>query len=115
MRTKKGCEAQPSTPPITAGIADARAHPTMPAPKVEADHSMRLSQARCGAASPVPSPSAAPPPRCCTERRSKVVSVSARRMLATASPEGKASRRRSTSTGVYSMPTPTPSMPMHAK
>ena len=49
------------------------------------------------------------------ERRSSAGSVSARRMLATASPEGKARRRRSTSTGVYSMPTPTPNMPTQVK
>ena len=63
---------------------------------------------------PPSSPAPMPEPSFATERRSSTGSVSARRMLATARPDGKVSCRRSTRIGVYSMPTPTPNMPMHS-
>ncbi|MCY1219167.1 hypothetical protein D9M72_311300 [compost metagenome] len=104
--------AQPASPPTSAAMPT-RAPTIMPAPKVAADRSSAASHGTRAAPRPQPRPSAMPPPSRATERRSSAGSVSARRILATASPDGKVSCIRSTSNGVYSMPTPTPNMPMH--
>ena len=101
------------SPPVTAGMP-MRAPTTMPAPKVEADSSTAPSSGTRPDASPAAKPAATPPPSLPIERRSSAGSVSARRMLATARPEGKARRIRSTRMGVYSMPMPAPNMPMHS-
>ena len=89
--------------------------PTMrPAPSVDADRPM-CSTIGMRLASPTPMPPAAPPPSWPIDRRSSFGSVSARRMLATAWPDGYSSRSRSTRIGVYNMPTPMPNMPMQPK
>ena len=93
-----------------------RAPTTMPGAEGRGRQFDRAQQRQPGAR-PVPltKPSGHAAAQLPTERRSSTGSVSARRMLATASPEGNVSRMRSTSTGVYSMPTPTPNMPMHSR
>ncbi|MDT4828172.1 hypothetical protein FQZ97_615400 [compost metagenome] len=111
--TNHGVSAQPARPPTSAAIP-MRAPTIMPAPKVAADRSSAASHGTRAAPRPLASPSAAPPPSRATERRSSTGSVSARRILATASPDGNVSCIRSTSNGVYSMPMPTPYMPMHS-
>ncbi|MNL20224.1 hypothetical protein D3C87_1414610 [compost metagenome] len=77
-----------------------RAPTIMPAPKVDADRSIAPSHATRVTPTPATAPSAIPPPSRATERRSSTGSVSARRMLATASPDGNVSCMRSTSKGV---------------
>ena len=77
-----------------------RAPTIMPAPKVEVESSIAPRNAILAEAMPPTSPLAMPPPSCATERRSSTGSVSARRMLATASPDGKTSCMRSTRIGV---------------
>ncbi len=89
----------PMTPPVTAA-RPMRAPTTMPAPKVEVESSIAPRTPIFAAAMPPTSPVATPPPRSDTDRFSSTGSVSARRMLATASPEGKTSFMRSTRIGV---------------
>ena len=87
------------TPPVTAA-RPMRAPTTMPAPKVEVESSIVPRIAILAAAMPPTRPLATPPPSRATERRSSTGSVSARRMLATARPDGKTSFMRSTRIGV---------------
>ena len=101
------------SPPVIAGMP-MRAPTTMPAPKVEAENSITPSTATLVDAIPLASPIAIPVPSLPTDWRSSTGSVSARRMFATASPEGNVSCMRSTRIGVYSMPTPAPYMPMQS-
>jgi len=77
-----------------------RAPTTMPAPKVEVESSIVPRIAILADATPPISPVATPPPSSEIERRSSTGSVSARRMLATARPDGKTSLMRSTRIGV---------------
>ena len=77
-----------------------RAPTTMPAPKVDVDSSIVASNASLADAMPPIRPVATPPPKSFTERRSRTGSVSARRMFATARPDGKTSFMRSTRIGV---------------
>ena len=99
IEMKYGLSRMPMTPPVTAA-RPMRAPTTMPAPKVEVESSIVPRIATLAAAMPPTSPLATPPPSSATERRSSTGSVSARRMLATASPDGKTSFMRSTRIGV---------------
>ncbi len=77
-----------------------RAPTTMPAPKVDAENSIASRSATLVAAMPPARPMAMPVPSLPTERFSRTGSVSARRMLATARPDGKVSCIWSTRIGV---------------
>ena len=77
-----------------------RAPTIMPAPNVEVDRSIAPRNAVFAAPMPPAMPSAMPPNRRVTDCLSNTGSVSARRMLATASPDGKVSCKRSTRIGV---------------
>ncbi len=111
MSTKVGISIEPVRP-ATSAATPMRAPTSMPAPSVEVDSSIAPSAATLAEARPPPMPSAMPLPRRATERLSSAGSVRARRMFATAKPDGKVSCSRSTRIGVYSMPTPAPNMPM---
>ena len=86
-----------------------------PAPTVDADTPMSSTTFTRDAMPATSSPAPVPPPRRPIDRRSSRGSVSARRMFATAWPDGYSSCSRSTRIGVYSMPTPMPNMPMQPK
>ncbi len=88
IETKYGIIAQPTSPPTSAAMP-MRAPTIMPAPNVDADSSIAPSAAILAAPMPPTMPSAMPPNSRDTDRRSRTGSVSARRMLATASPDGK--------------------------
>jgi len=77
-----------------------RAPTTMPAPSVDAEKSITPSHATFGVARPPRMPMPMPLPSVFTERRSSSGSVSARRMFATARPDGKVRCMRSTRIGV---------------
>ncbi len=99
IATKYGVSATLMRPPQMAGMP-MRAPTTMPAPNVEAENSIALRSAIFGPARPVAMPMPMPVPSLFTERRKSTGSVSARRMLATASPDGNVSCIRSTRIGV---------------
>ena len=99
MRTNHGISAVAVSPATMAGMP-MRAPTSMPAPSVEVESSIAPTAATLAAARPPPRPRPMPLARRETERRSSTGSVRARKMLATARPEGKVSCRRSTRIGV---------------
>jgi len=87
METKCGTSAQKSSPEVMAGMP-MRAPTMRPTPRVEVESSIAPRKATLPAAIPPAMPAAIPPPSFATDWRSSTGSVSARRMLATANPEG---------------------------
>ena len=85
--TKNGFSAWLSSPPTSAGMP-MRAPTIMPAPNVDALKPVAASVATLSVASPLAMPTPMPLPSLPIERRSSTGSVSARRMVATASPDG---------------------------
>jgi hypothetical protein len=99
MDTNSGISRVPVRP-ATNAATPMRAPTSKPAPRVEVDSSIAPSQASLAEPSPPSRPRPMPVPRRETERLSSTGSVSARRMLATARPDGKVSCSRSTRMGV---------------
>ncbi len=87
IEMKNGMSAQKMRPEVMAGMP-MRAPTSIPAPSVEVDSSIAPRSATLPAAMPPTMPTAMPLPSLATDWRSSTGSVSARRMLATASPEG---------------------------
>ncbi len=106
--------SRPPTAAITIAGTPMRDPTIRPAPTVDPDRPA-CSTHGIRPAKPAAMPPAAPPPSRPIDRRSSFGSVSARRMFATACPDGYSSCSRSTRIGVYSMPTPMPNMPMQPK
>ncbi len=87
MEMKYGISAQKIRPEVMAGMP-MRAPTSMPAPSVEVDSSIAPRSATLPAAIPPVIPTRMPPPSFPTDLRRSSGSVRARRMLATAKPEG---------------------------
>jgi hypothetical protein len=96
--TKKGTSDQLTRPPVSAAMP-MRAPTIMPAPNVDVERSIAPRNDVFAAPMPPAIPSAIPPKSRDTDCLSRTGSVSARRMFATARPEGNVSRKRSTRIG----------------
>jgi hypothetical protein len=87
MLTKYGLSILAISPAMSAGNV-MRAPTIIPAPSVDVESPIASMAATRKLASPPTRPASVPPPSVATERRSSRLSVSARKMLATANPSG---------------------------